>query len=103
MGRYTDRQQLTRFALEALRDPGQILPAMPAGFELRQPNGKMSTWEREYRKFQRFIETGKPQWKVFAKGNGKLPFFAWSVLPGLHTLKPMPSFRHYCQAMRRYP
>ena len=82
MGRYTDRQQLTRFALEALRNPGQALPAMPDGFKVRQPNGKMSTWEREYLKFQRFIETGQPQWKVFAKGNGKLPFFAWSVLPG---------------------
>jgi hypothetical protein len=75
MGRYTDRQQLTRFALEALRDPGQILPAMPEGFKIRQLNGKMSTWQREYLKFERFIETGIPQWKVYAKGNGKLPFY----------------------------
>ena len=81
MGRYTNRATLTRFALDALREPGQ-LPAMPDGFKIRQPNGKMSTWERDYRKFQVFLSTGIPQWTIFAKGNGKLPFYAWSVLPG---------------------
>jgi hypothetical protein len=81
MGRYTNRKTLTRFALDALRDPGQ-LPAMPDGFRIRQPDGKLSTWERDFGKFQTFLATGIPQWTIFAKGNGKLPFFAWSVLPG---------------------
>ena len=35
-------------------------------------------------KFLRFMESGKPEFTLFAKGNSKLPFLSWSTLPGVN-------------------
>lgn len=42
---------------------------------------KVGTWAYHAHKFQRFLDTGKPEFSVFADGNKKLSFKAWSVLP----------------------
>lgn len=40
-------------------------------------------WAKAFDKWDAFIQTGKPQWKVFTKGNSKLPFLSFSALPGV--------------------
>jgi hypothetical protein len=42
---------------------------------------KVGTWAYYAHKFQRFLDTGKPEFSLFAAGNKKLSFKAWSVLP----------------------
>ena len=42
---------------------------------------KVGTWAYYAHKFQRFLDTGKPEFSLFADGNKKLSFKAWSVLP----------------------
>lgn len=42
-----------------------------------------SHWNRELRKLVDVIRTDMPRFTVFAKGNSKLPFLAWSSLPGV--------------------
>ncbi len=41
-----------------------------------------SCWHFGYVKFETFMDTGKAQFTIIAKGNGKLPFYAFSILPG---------------------
>lgn len=41
-------------------------------------------WQKVFNKVLNFLETGNPEFKIFnAKGNSKLPFYAFSVLPGV--------------------
>ena len=42
---------------------------------------KVGTWAYYAHKFQRFLDIGKPEFSLFTKGNKKLDFKAWSVLP----------------------
>ena len=42
---------------------------------------KTGTWAYYAYKFQLFLDTGKPEFSLFADGNKKLSFKAWSVLP----------------------
>ena len=42
---------------------------------------KVGTWAYYAYKFQLFLDTGKPEFSLFADGNKKLSFKAWSVLP----------------------
>ena len=91
------KAQLNGFARQALNG---TLPAMPAAWECLNCAGtgkgskrsdietqKVTTpacscWHFGYLKFETFMDTGKAQFTIIAKGNGKLPFYAFSILPG---------------------
>ena len=42
---------------------------------------RVGTWAYYAHKFQRFLDTGRPEFSLFVDGNKKLSFKAWSVLP----------------------
>ena len=74
MGLYFNKAQGLEFARVAIKT--NSCPAMPESWT-------GSKWEIEYRKFQTFMKTGVPQWKIFVVGNRKLGkvIIAWSTLP----------------------
>ena len=82
------KAQLNGFARQALNG---TLPAMPAAWECSKCSGTghnpitgkgCSCWHVGYTKFEEFMTTGQAQFTIIAKGNGKLPFYAFSILPG---------------------
>jgi len=87
MGKYTNKLELLTLANEIIQHvehgAPMLLPAMPQGFAILQDSGAESHWRREWRKFERFIVTGAPQWGIFKNGNSKLPFVAFSALPAV--------------------
>ncbi len=62
------------------------------------------SWQQMGKKFLRFIQTGNVEFTIFAKGNGKLPFFAFSALPG-STCPGAGDCLNWCYSFRawRYP
>jgi hypothetical protein len=83
------KAQLNSFARQALNG---TLPDMPAAWECLNcggtgrkgidPSKSCSCWHFGYLKFAEFMDTGQAQFTIIAKGNGKLPFYAYSQLPG---------------------
>ena len=65
---------------------------------------KVGTWAYHGYKFQRFLDTGKPEFSLFADGNRKLSFKSWSVLP-LVTCPGAGECGKYCYSFKawRYP
>ena len=65
---------------------------------------KVGTWAYHAHKFQHFLDTGKPEFSVFADGNKKLSFKAWSVLP-LVTCPGKGECGKFCYSLKawRYP
>lgn len=51
-----------------------------------------------------FIDTGKPRFSVFAKGNSKLPFYSFSALP-IYTCPGLAQCAKWCYSLKawRYP
>lgn len=62
------------------------------------------TWGYYVAKFLAFLEDGKPRFSIFAKGNGKLPFAAFSVLPLVSCPGAGPC-KDWCYSLKawRYP
>jgi hypothetical protein len=62
-------------------------------------------WRRDLTKLARIAETGKPEFTVIAKGNGKLPFLAFSSLPGRGFCPGAGDCLKFCYSFRawRYP
>ena len=87
MGKYTNKLELLTLATEIIQHvehgAPMLLPPMPKGFAILQDSGAESHWRREWRKFERFMLTGAPQWGIFKNGNSKLPFVAFSALPAI--------------------
>ena len=82
------KSQLNAFARQALNGR---LPEMPQAWECLNCGGSgkhietgtpCSCWQFGYGKFAKFMTTGQAQFTIIAKGNGKLPFWSFSVLPG---------------------
>ena len=74
---------------------------LPKGiYESTAKNGWMDNWI----KFEEFLYTGIPQFKIFTKGNGKLPFYSFSSLPGV-TCPGAGDCLKFCYSFRswRYP
>lgn len=73
----------------------EILPSMPQG---------KGTWGYFTQKFLAFLEDGAPRFTIFAKGNGKLPFSAFSVLPLVSCPGKGPC-KDWCYSLKawRYP
>ena len=44
-------------------------------------NERGGDWKRYGDKFLLFLDSGKPQFTIYAEGNSKLPFYAFSALP----------------------
>ena len=65
---------------------------------------KVGTWAYYAHKFQRFLDTGRPQFTLFTDGNKKLSFKAWSVLP-LVSCPGAGECAKYCYSFKawRYP
>jgi len=74
MGLYFTKAQGLEFGKLAIKT--NSCPVMPESWT-------GSKWENEYHKFQEFMKTGVPQWKIFVVGNRKLGkvIIAWSTLP----------------------
>lgn len=73
----------------------ELLPSMPKG---------KGTWGHFTEKFLAFLADGKPRFTIFAKGNGKLPFSAFSVLP-LVSCPGAGECKKWCYSLKawRYP
>lgn len=56
------------------------------------------------KKFKLFIETGKPQFSIFAKRNSKVPYLCFSSMP-FYSCPGMGACEHYCYSVKawRYP
>jgi len=76
MGLYFNKAQGLEFARLAIKT--DRCPSMPESW-------RGSQFEIEYRKFQRFMAKGIPQWSIFVEGNQKLgnKIIGWSTLPDL--------------------
>ena len=82
------KAQLNSFARQALNG---TLPDMPAAWECAKCNGTghnpttgkgCSCWHVGYAKFAEFMADGQARFTIISQGNGKLPFWALSILPG---------------------
>lgn len=62
-------------------------------------------WNRDLRKLQLMVLDGKPRFTVYARGNGKLPFLAFSALPGVGFCPGAGDCLNWCYSFRawRYP
>jgi hypothetical protein len=64
------------------------------------------SWIRDLTKIKEFIQDGKPRFSIFAKdGNGKLPFLAFSSIPGEGFCGGAGECLNFCYSFRawRYP
>lgn len=61
-------------------------------------------WKSSFSKLSEVFATGVPQFKIFAQGNSKLPFLAFSTLPGV-TCPGAGECLDFCYSFRawRYP
>jgi hypothetical protein len=61
-------------------------------------------WQTTFSKLHAVFTTGKPEYKIFAMGNSKLPFLAFSTLPGV-TCPGAGDCLNFCYSFRawRYP
>lgn len=62
-------------------------------------------WLRDLNKLREVARTGRPAFTVIAKGNGKLPFWAFSALPGRGFCPGAGDCLNFCYSFRawRYP
>ena len=63
-------------------------------------------WNRDLPKLAKFIRDGSPRFTVFARdGNDKLPFLAWSSLPGVGFCPGAGECLQFCYSFKsgRYP
>lgn len=63
-------------------------------------------WRRELKRLQGFLKTGIPAYSIIAKGgNSKLPFLAFSALPGIGFCPGAGDCVNYCYSFKswRYP
>ncbi len=62
-------------------------------------------WRRDLGKLSSVIAGNPPEFRVFAKGNGKLPFLAFSALPGRGFCPGAGDCLQFCYSFRawRYP
>lgn len=62
-------------------------------------------WNRELRKLAAVIRDNAPRFTVFARGNSKLPFLAWSSLPGVGFCHGAGACLDFCYSFKaqRYP
>jgi hypothetical protein len=63
-----------------------------------------STWCAAYEQFARYVDSGVPEFSIFVEGNRKLPFWAFSALPG-HTCPGAGECLTFCYSYKawRYP
>lgn len=61
-------------------------------------------WQKAFTKLDNVLATGKPEFTIFAEGNSKLPFIAFSTLPGV-TCPGAGECLDFCYSFRawRYP
>lgn len=66
---------------------------------------KGAHWRRDLAKLSATLKDGQPRFKVLAKGNGKLPFLAFSSLPGEGFCPGAGDCLNWCYSFRawRYP
>lgn len=62
-------------------------------------------WRRDLTKLKTVVATGQPLFRIIAKGNGKLPFLAFSSLPGKGFCPGAGDCLTFCYSFRawRYP
>lgn len=82
------------------------LASMPGNQEaiLQAVASEGPSWKAMAQKYIRFLNTGTPEFTVFAKGNGKLPFYAFSTLPA-ETCPGAGDCLNWCYSFKawRYP
>ena len=83
-----------------------ILDYVNTGQDIELPNGfnTSNAWNTNWLKLKYFLDTGIPQYTIFTKGNGKLPFYSFSSLPGV-TCPGAGECLKFCYSFRswRYP
>lgn len=93
---------LKRLAAEALR--AESLPAaleVCRDFAYGLEDDGRGTWRYYLLRMINSLETGKPYFRLFQKGNGKLPFVAWSSLP-FFTCPGMGECAGFCYSVRAW-
>jgi hypothetical protein len=92
------------FAEAALAGRLAACPACPGGPYHAARAQRSGTWCYMYTKHVRFWNTGVPEFSIFVEGNKKLPFYAFSALPGL-TCPGAGECLRYCYSFKawRYP
>ena len=83
-----------------------ILDHVNTGQDIELPNGfnTSNAWNTNWLKLKYFLDTGIPQYTIYTKGNGKLPFYSFSSLPGV-TCPGAGDCLKFCYSFRswRYP
>ena len=83
-----------------------ILDHVNTGQDIELPNGfnTSNAWNTNWLKLKYFLDTGIPQYTIFTQGNGKLPFYSFSSLPGV-TCPGAGECLKFCYSFRswRYP
>tara|TARA_R110002020_G_scaffold211667_2_gene417922 strand:+ start:449 stop:1306 length:858 start_codon:yes stop_codon:yes gene_type:complete len=83
-----------------------ILDHVNTGQDIELPNGfnTSNAWNTNWLKLKYFLDTGIPQYTIYTKGNGKLPFYSFSSLPGVTCPGAGPCLE-FCYSFKawRYP
>ena len=83
-----------------------ILDHVNTGQDIELPNGfnTSNAWDTNWLKLKYFLDTGIPQYTIFTQGNGKLPFYSFSSLPGV-TCPGAGDCLKFCYSFKswRYP
>lgn len=71
---------------------------------INDPDFSGTGWQNTFKKLHSVFVTGNPEFKIFAMGNSKLPFLAFSTLPGV-TCPGAGACLDFCYSFRawRYP
>jgi len=84
-----------------------VLQHVESGTALTVPDSFYNggDWEKYLNKFLEFLQTGTPKFSIYVKGNGKLPFHAFSSLPGKLFCPGAGPCLEWCYSFRawRYP
>tara|TARA_Y100000593_G_C4262818_1_gene313140 strand:- start:310 stop:1272 length:963 start_codon:yes stop_codon:yes gene_type:complete len=83
MTRYTFKNFKEVSRLIKFRQYDKIMPYLLDNTDVSF-NESHSSYYANVRKFQGFLETMVPAYRVFTEGNSKLPFLSFSSLPGIH-------------------
>ena len=79
--------------------------AATAAIAVALKNETGPAWRRDLFKLLEVFATGTPRFTVFARGNSKLPFLAWSSLPGRGFCHGAGACLDFCYSFKahRYP
>ena len=102
----SEQHELIQAILDHVENGTEI--SVPPGFHIpRISKNRLvaNDWLKNWHKFETFLKTGVPQFTIYTKGNGKLPFHSFSTLPGEQFCPGAGDCLEFCYSFKawRYP